>query len=75
MTGASLAEQFYKQRPNSLPHIGGQNPPMRCDYRQLKQIGLRAVWCSLFSHQHLLFVTNQDAVFLSDSQPSFPPRI
>jgi hypothetical protein len=72
---ASLAQQLHEQRPNSLSHFAGQEFPVRRGYRGLKQVELWAGVFSLFSHQHLLFVTNQDAEFLSHLQQSLPQRI
>jgi hypothetical protein len=74
MTVASFAKQLHEQDPNSLSHFELQQLPGRRDHWRLKQIGLCVVKVSLFSHQHLLFVTNQDAVFLLDPPPSFPLR-
>src|SRR5215475_3493786 len=72
---ASLAQQLHEQMSNSLSHFVGQHLPVRRGYWRLKQVELWRVVFSFFSHQHLLFVTNQDAEFLSCLQPSLPQRI
>ncbi len=73
--GARLAKQMKQKCLDFLLHCWRKNRPCWRELWWLKEGGLGAAVFAVFSHRHLLVVTNQDADFLSHPHEQLAPRI